>query len=268
MGVLKIIDAHAHIFPEKIAERAVGSIGEFYGITMSCTGTCEDLVDHGKEINVVKYIVNSTATKVEQVEPINSFIADACKKFDCFIGLGTIHPDVGDVEAEINKIINLGLKGIKLHPDFQDFNIDDEAAFKIYRAAEGKLPILIHMGDEKRTSSRPKRLARVLDMFKDLKVIAAHFGGYSMWDEAMECLVGRDVYFDTSSSLAFMDKAQAENIIKRHGVEKILFGTDYPMWIHKEELDRFNKLELDNNEREMILYGNAARLFNINEKCV
>jgi predicted TIM-barrel fold metal-dependent hydrolase len=264
MEMLKIIDAHAHIFPEKIAERAVGSIGEFYGITMACTGTCEDLIEHGKAINVVKYVVNSTATRVEQVEPINSFIADACRRYDCFIGLGTIHPDVEDVEAEVNRIMSLGLKGIKLHPDFQDFNIDDEAVMKIYGAAEGKLPILIHMGDEKRTSSRPKRLARVLDVFKDLEVIAAHFGGYSMWDEAMDCLVGRDVYFDTSSSLAFIEKTQAENIIKKHGAEKILFGTDYPMWIHKEELERFNKLELKDSEREMILYGNAAKLFKIN----
>lgn len=258
-----IIDAHAHIFPDKIADKAVGSIGDYYGITMACAGTCEDLIEHGKEINVVKYIVNSTATKVEQVQPINSFIAEACKKHDCFIGLGTIHPDVEDVEVEVSRIINLGLKGIKLHPDFQDFNIDDESVMKIYRAAEGKLPILIHMGDENRTSSRPKRLAKVLDMFKGLVVIAAHLGGYSMWDESMDCLVGRDVYFDTSSSLAFVDKNKVKDIISKHGAQRILFGTDYPMWTHKEELERFNKLELDDNEKEMILYSNACKLFNI-----
>ncbi len=258
-----IIDAHSHIFPDKIANKAVGSIGDYYGKTMACAGTCEDLIEHGKVINVVKYIVNSTATKVEQVQPINSFIAEACKKHDCFIGLGTIHPDVEDVEAEVSRIISLGLKGIKLHPDFQDFNIDDEPVMKIYRAAEGKLPILIHMGDENRTSSRPKRLAKVLDMFKGLVVIAAHLGGYSMWDESMDCLVGRDVYFDTSSSLAFVDKNKVKDIIRKHGAQRVLFGTDYPMWTHKEELERFNNLELDDNEKEMILYSNALRLFNI-----
>ncbi|MDP4179639.1 MAG: TatD family hydrolase [Bacillota bacterium] len=265
MNKNRIIDAHAHIFPEKIAEKAVRSIGQYYGISMTCQGVCEDLIENGKKINVKKYVVHSTATKVEQVGPINEFICDACSKYDSFIGLGTIHPDVDEVEVEVNKIIELGLKGIKLHPDFQDFNIDDESMMAIYKAAEGKLPILIHMGDENKTSSRPKRLARVLDLFPELTVIAAHFGGYSMWDESIEYLVGRKVYFDTSSSLFKMEKGKAEDIIRKHGVEKILFGTDYPMWSHEDEMERFNKLQLSDYERQLILWENASRLFGIDD---
>jgi hypothetical protein len=181
----------------------------------------------------------------------------------CFIGLGTMHPDLDNIDSEIDRIISMGLRGIKLHPDFQEFNIDDESMMPIYGAAAGKLPILIHMGDEVKTSSRPKRLARVLDLFPDLTVIAAHLGGYQMWDESLEYLAGRNVYFDTSSSLFCLDKEKAVEIIRRHGVEKVLFGTDYPMWTHEDELERFDNLGLSEDERRLILYKNACDLFGV-----
>jgi predicted TIM-barrel fold metal-dependent hydrolase len=259
----RIIDAHVHIFPEKIAEKATESIGKYYGISMYAKGTIEDLICFGEKINVYKYIVHSTATKVEQVETINNFIAETVQKYKCFIGFGTLHPGLEDVDSEVRRIISLGLKGIKLHPDFQDFNIDDECMLPIYKAIEGKLPVLIHMGDEERTSSSPERLANVINMFPKLTVIAAHLGGYQMWDESIKYLVGKNLYFDTSSSLAILDKEKATQIIRNHGVEKVLFGTDYPMWSHEEELQRFYNLDLTDEERELILWKNASKLLNI-----
>ncbi len=262
---VKIVDAHAHIFPEKIAEKAVESIGNYYGIKMSGLGTVEDLLQNGSRVNIFKYVVHSTATRVEQVKTINDFIAEMQRKNSSFIGLGTMHPglELEDIGSEVDRIIALGLKGIKLHPDFQDFNIDDENMMPIYGAAEGRLPILMHMGDEVKTSSRPKRLARVLDLYPDLTVIAAHLGGYQMWDEAMEYLAGRKVYFDTSSTLFRLDAEKAAGIIRSHGVEKVLFGTDYPMWTHEDEMERFNKLDLSEEERKLILSENARSLFKV-----
>lgn len=259
----RIIDAHVHIFPEKIAEKAAESIGNYYGISMYANGTVEELVSNGDKINVDKYIVHSTATKVEQVETINDFIAETQSKNKKFIGFGTLHPGLDDVESEVNRIILLGLKGIKLHPDFQDFNIDDICMMPIYRAIEGKLPVLIHMGDEKKTSSSPERLANIIKIFPRLTVIAAHLGGYQMWEDSMKYLVGKNLYFDTSSSLAILDKEKATDLIKKHGVEKVLFGTDYPMWSHEEELQRFYNLDLTDEERELILWKNASRLLDI-----
>lgn len=255
-----IIDAHAHIFPEKIAEKAVASIGNYYGISMYGRGTVEDLLISGEKIGTKKYIVHSTATKVEQVRPINDYIAAVQASNDKFIGFGTLHPGLDNVHAEVNRIISMNLKGIKLHPDFQEFNIDDESVMSIYDNLEGRLPVLIHMGDELKTSSRPLRLAKVLDMYPELIVIAAHLGGYRAWDESMEYLIGRNVYLDTSSSLFMLDKEKAADIIRKHGVDKVLFGTDYPMWSHEEELDRFMRLDLTEDEREKILYKNAAKL--------
>lgn len=258
-----IIDAHVHIFPDKVAERAVESIGKYYSKTMEAKGTIQDLLERGQRAGIGRYVIHSTATRVEQVEAINSYIADVCKTREFFIGFGTLHPGLKDLDAEMDRIISMGLKGIKLHPDFQDFNIDDEAMLPVYRAIDGRLPVLIHMGDENRDSSSPARLARIIRLFPGMMVIAAHLGGYRMWDDSMRLLVGKNIYMDTCSSLPFLEKERAVEIIRRHGVEKILFGTDYPMWDQEEELNRFYSLGLTPEERELILHGNAERLFGL-----
>ncbi|MCX7709461.1 MAG: amidohydrolase family protein [Clostridia bacterium] len=259
----KIIDAHVHIFPEKIADKAVESIGKYYGIPMTGKGTVGDLIESGSKIHVQQYIVHSTATRVEQVESINNFIAEAQKAHPRLIGFGTLHPDLEDIDSELDRVIALGLKGIKLHPDFQGFNIDDDSMLPVYKAVEGKLPILMHMGDEVKTSSRPERLAKIIKMFPNLTVIAAHLGGYQMWEESLDCLVGENVYMDTSSSLFILEPEKVVQVIRRHGTKKVLFGTDYPMWPHDEELERFYRLDLTEEEREDILWKNVSRLLKL-----
>lgn len=261
--MMRIIDAHCHIFPEKIAEKAVESIGRYYGMKMRCKGTVRALLESGERIGVEKYVVLSSATRVEQVEPINNFIAEVSAQNDKLIGFGTLHPDIRDKDAAVDELLSLKLRGIKLHPEFQNFSISDPGVTEIFRAAEGRLPLLIHLGDENKRTSSPDKLARVLDAFPNLVVIGAHLGGYSMWDEAMEHLMGRNLYLDTSSSLFKLESDKAADIIRRHGVEKVLFGTDFPMWGHEDELQRFDRLALTGEERELILGGNAMRLFNM-----
>jgi len=263
MAEYKIIDIHAHIFPEKIASKAVRAIGDYYGVPMEGEGTVEDLLKKGSAIGVSKYVVHSSATDVHQVAAINDYILQVQKSSDLFIGFGTLHPDLSDPLKEVERIISLGLHGIKLHPEFQHFVIDSEEMMPVYEAIEGRLPLLIHMGDENTDSSSPKRLARVLDKFPGMVVIAAHFGGYRAWDEAFRYLVGRDIFMDTSSSLRFLEPSEALNIIRKHGVSKILFGSDYPMWTHKDEFERFLKLDLNENERALILHGNAEKLLSL-----
>lgn len=258
----RIIDIHAHIFPDKIAEKAVENIGNYYGIPMHGKGTVSDLLESGRKIGVYKYIVHSTATKFEQVKSINNFIVSVQASNNCIIGFGTLHPGLGNIEIkeEIERLKSFGIRGVKLHPDFQGFDIDHKGMMPIYSAIEGKFPLLIHMGDENKTFSRPKRLAQILDMFPGLTVIAAHMGGYKMWEESMEYLVGKDVYFDTSSTLMFLDRSRVVEMIRTHGVEKVLFGTDYPMWSHQDELQRLCELDLSADELELILWKNACRI--------
>jgi Predicted metal-dependent hydrolase of the TIM-barrel fold len=259
----RIIDTHAHIFPDKIAEKAVDSIGRYYGISMAGEGTVQGLIERGERIGVGKYLIHSSATQVEQVKAINDYVSSVQATDDRFIGFGTLHPDFEDAESETERIITLGLKGIKLHPEFQGFSIDDKSMMHIYRAIEGKLPVLIHVGDENRTSSSPARLSRIMEMFPRLVVIAAHFGGYQMWDESIKYLIGKNLYMDTSSALFKLEPQKAVSMIRKHGYTRMLFGSDYPMWDHEEELERFMKLDLTEEERKAILSENAERLLKI-----
>lgn len=251
---------HAHIFPEKVAAKAVAATGNYYGIQMTRSGTVDDLLDSGRRIGVNKYIVHSSATIFRQVQPINDFVCSVQSSHPELIGFATLHPGLADVRGEVDRIISIGLKGVKLHPDFQNFNIDDEDMMPIYEAIEGRLPVLIHMGDVNSNASSPLRLARILDKFPGLVVIAAHFGGYQMWNLSTEHLIGKRLYMDTSSSLAFISPAKAVDMIRKHGVDKMLFGSDYPMWDHKEEFERFLRLELTEEERRAILFNNTERL--------
>lgn len=124
------------------------------------------------------------------------------------------------IEKEFNRIISLGLRGVKLHPDFQGFKADAPELDKIYSLLENRLPLLIHAGDANLDNSSPERIARILDRFPKLTLIAAHLGGYMQWREAMEYLAGKNLYLDTSSTLHYMDTEFAMQIIKTHGAKK------------------------------------------------
>jgi len=257
----KIIDTHAHVFPDKIAHKAVFGICDFYDFPREegQAGTYEDLKKSSCEIGVDYHVVCSTATTKEQVESINTWISTL--PCETTIALGTIHPDYENIYDEIERIISLGLKGIKLHPDFQKFYVDDKKVFKIYEAAEGRLPILMHSGDYRYDFSSPKRISNILKEFPKLDVIAAHLGGYSRWEDVKKFLLGKRVWFDTSSSLWFMKNKEAIEIIRAHGTDKIMYGTDYPIRHPKRELDKFNELDLTQKEREDIFFNTASKLY-------
>lgn len=258
-----IIDAHAHIFPDKIAERAAAGIGGFYGIKIQFSGRVDSLLEINRKAGVDRAVVQSVATVPEQVHNINNFISEQTRLHPELTGFGALHPDFVDIDGETERIISLGLKGIKLHPDFQQFNADDPKAFPIYRAAEGRLPILIHAGDSRYDFSSPKRIYRVMERFPKLTLIAAHLGGWTKWDEASEVLAGSGIYTDISSCLYAMPPERAEELIRKFGTDRVMFGTDYPMWNAVEELERFRRLSLTPEEQQDILYNNAARLLGL-----
>lgn len=260
----EIIDAHTHIFPDKISEKATVNIGRFYDIPMSCIGDSKRLLEAGDEIGTSRYLVCSTATSAAQVVSINDFIAEECAAHGAFFGFGTLHPDYTDLEGETNRIVSLGLHGVKLHPDFQHFDIDSEGAYRIYEQIEGRLPVLIHMGDDRYVYSRPDKLLRVLQDFPKLTVLASHLGGYRCWDDAVECLAGHaNLRFDTSSSLPMLDPLHARKLIQRYGVENCMFGSDFPMWRPAEELERFFSLGFTRKENEQMLSGTFKALFSL-----
>lgn len=259
----EIIDAHAHIFPQKIAEKATEAIGEFYDLAMDNEGSSEKLLAAGQTIGISRYLVCSTATVPTQTVRINDFIKEECDLHPEFFGFGTLHPDMEGLAEETERVIDLGLHGIKIHPDFQKFNIDDASAYKIYEIIEGRLPILVHMGDSRYDYSRPFRLARVLKDFPKLEVIAAHFGGYQRWEEAEGCLKHKNVKLDTCSSLFAITPAYARRLVSFYGAENLFFGTDFPMWNHMEELERFFAIGLKESDNRKILAENFKNYYKI-----
>lgn len=260
----EICDAHAHIFPHKIAEKAAIAIGDFYDMKMKYPGSSEILLKSGRNIGVTHYLVCSTATVARQTSSINDFIIEECSMHSEYVGFGTLHPDCENLDEEIQKIIDSGLKGIKLHPDFQKFNIDDKKVYEIYDKIQGKLPVLIHMGDNRYEYSRPLRLVNVMKDFKNLTVFAAHFGGYRRWEESVKCLTHFDnIWFDTSSTIGFTGSEYAKKLVPYFDKEKLMFGTDYPMWDHMEELQRFFTLGLSDEDNKKILSGNFKKYFHL-----
>lgn len=260
---MEIIDSHCHIYPEKIAEKAVAAIGDFYGIDMELKGTVDDLQENLKKSGVSKAVVHSTATKPEQVPSINNFIVDVISNNQNLIGFGTMHPDYELIEEEYIKIISSGLKGIKLHPDFQKINIDDKSMYPIYEIIGDSIPILFHIGDETKDYSNPLRLKKILDDFPKLKVIAAHLGGYRKWEESMEILRCDNVWVDTCSSFSFLSDDMILKLINHYGTDKVLFATDYPMWNFKGEYERITSLGLENSVLERIFSKNIKELIKI-----
>ena len=257
-----IIDTHCHVYPDKIAQKAAAATGHFYGMPPMMDGTVETLQRISRQVGISHNVINSVATTYHQVESINNFIAECVKLYpDRLIGFGALHPDYEDIAGEAERIVSLGLKGIKLHPDFQQFQIDDEKVFPIYEAAvKHSFPVLFHAGDYRYDFSGPKRLRRAADMFPEMKIIGAHFAGWSQWDEAQELFTNGRIYVDLSSSLYDMTPERAAELIHSFGADKVMFGTDYPMWTAKEELQRFYKIPLTDEERELILYKNALAL--------
>ena len=279
-----VIDAHCHVYPEKIAAKAVESTDHFYNTHAHGQGTVADLLAVGEAAGCDGYVIQSVASTPHHVESINRFIATAISEAESqghsgkLTGLGTLHPDHPDLKGAVEDILSHGLHGVKLHPDMQKFHIDDEHAYPIYElCVEYDLPILMHMGDPRFDYSHPDRLYRVMRDFPTLTVVGAHMGGWANWDYACERLSDfQNLYVDTSSSMATAVKdygiephvtsltpEHTASLIRRWGAEKVLFGTDYPMWPQADDLAVFFEMGLSEAENRMILSENAKRVFRI-----
>lgn len=256
---MPIVDAHVHIYPEKLAARAVAAVGQFYGMEMDGLGTAEACLDACKTTPITHFIIHSVATTAHSVPTINNFIASECEKHPEFIGFATMHQDFEDKEAEIDRAVELGLHGVKIHPDTQQVAIDDPRLMELYEIIQGRLPIVIHTGDYRYDFSRPERLKKVLKAFPDLVVDAAHFGGWSIFEIGYDVLHDDRVFIDTSSSLQMMGTRRAEELIRMWGADRVMFGTDFPMWSQKTELELLMSMNLPEDDMEKVLWRTAER---------
>lgn len=261
---MPIIDAHAHIYPEKIASKAVSAIGRFYGVeeSMAGMGSPEDLLSHREKAGITHYIVHSVATTAKSVPVINDFIAEQCAAHPEFIGFGTMHPDFEDMEAEVERALALGLHGFKLHPDTQQVNMDDPRLMNFYEIIAGRAPLTVHTGDYRYPFSDPHRLVRILKTFPDLVVDAAHLGGWSTYDIGYDVLhkefLGFDrLFVDASSAFAWVGRRHMRELIHLWGSDRVMYGSDYPMWDPAHELNEMLNCDLTDDELEKVLWRNA-----------
>ncbi|MGA1823566.1 MAG: amidohydrolase family protein [bacterium] len=263
---LRIIDIHTHIFPDELAEKTVKYLAEEANIQSYLNGTAADLENSMKSAQISLSVNQPIATKPSQVQSINNW----AKKIesDHIISFGTIHPHFEDFVEEIKRIKDLGIKGVKIHPDYQNFYVDDESVFPLYECLErNNMIILFHAGVDiglyPPAHATPERLSRVIDAFPKLKVIAAHLGGFDSWDDVEKYLLGKNIFFDTAYVIDYMDRDKMVRIMKEHGFDKILFATDSPWKSQYDEVKKITSLPIPARVKEDILFENACHLLNI-----
>ena len=261
------IDIHTHAFHPKIAHKAVDHLNNFYSLTCSGDGTIANLLERESEAGLEKCVVLCAATAPAQVIPANNYAISLQREHpDQVIAFGTVHPGYDNWESELARIKAAGIRGIKLHPDFQSFWLDDPRLLPIFEAAQKDFVFEIHIGDRtspEKNPSCPYKLASILRQFPGMRVIAAHFGGYRMWSHALEVFSDNrfeNLWFDTSSTTPFATPELAHKLLNTFPRERILFGTDWPLYDPVEELQRLQTLGgLSDSEMEIIM-SNASTL--------
>lgn len=259
----KAIDFHVHAFPDAIAARAISSLEAAAPWKATAGGTVADLVASMDQAGVAASVVCAIATKPDQAEGILSWCRSI--RTDRVIPLPSVHPKTPDAPAFLAKIAREGFPGIKLHPMYQEFAFDDPQMDAIYQAAiDCGLFIVSHCGndvafpDDDRASA--VRIRRVLDKFPGLKLVCTHMGGWRDWQSSLENLAGRDVYMETSFSIGQMPAELFGEFIARHGIDRIMMGSDWPWARQDSTVQDIKSLGLDRKQTSAILHGNARRL--------
>lgn len=256
---MRIIDIHTHVYPDAIAMKAADSIRDYYQIGRNMDGTPGMLLDRGAQAGVSQYVILPVAIKADRVDSINQFILQQMQLHPEFVGFGAIHAEVPNIGDVADNIASLGLKGIKIHPDIQQVNLDDPRLMNLYEIIEGRIPIVMHTGDYRYDYSHPRRLKQVLKAFPDLVVDAAHFGGWSIVELGYDFLKDENCYVDTSSSSFITGPRRMRELINLFGSERVLFGSDHPLFDPKDEAEFIQSIGLSEEAFENVTWRNAER---------
>ncbi len=259
-----IIDFHTHVFPDKIAEKTISFLADKARLTPFCNGTVDCLKNSMQEAGVDFSVVLPIATRSGQEQSINKFATEINGK-DGIISFGSVHPKTENYKEVLDEIKASGLKGIKLHPDYQDFYVDDNKTYPIIEyAAKLGLIIVYHagmdLGFRGPIKNTPVRAAKMIKEIGYDKIVMAHMGAHALYGDVLECLCGLDIYFDISFTMGRIEDKLFKEIIKTHGEDKILFGTDNPWGGQKQDVERFNSYSFSEEVKEKILYKNALKL--------
>lgn len=264
---MNILDFHTHIFPDDLAPRAIVTLCSHSPESKNYTdGTKAGLLQSMQQNNISQSVVLSVATKPSQVSTINRSCLNI--KSEHLIPFGAIHPDTENVHEELAFLKSNGIYGIKLHPEYQNFYIDAPEYFPIYETiSDLGLILLFHAGKDPGPFScdhvLPPALKKVHCNFPNIRMVAAHMGGWKLWDQVEEHLCGLPVFFDTSAVSEYIPKEQFLRIVKKHGAEHILFGTDSPWFDQGDIVKWIDSINLSDTVKEMIFEKNGRNLLNL-----
>lgn len=263
-----IIDFHTHCFPPAISEKAMEILRFRSGILEPWhSGSSESLAAKAKDNGVDFSVVLNIATNAHQQKKVNDF-AISLKNIPGIIPFGSVHPESPDALDELERLKENGIKGVKLHPDYQDFFIDEDRMIPIYEKI-GKLGFItvlhtgIDMGYPRPVHCPAEKLASVLEAFGDAPVVAAHFGGLCDWDNVEKHLIGKNIYFDTAYCYGLFPPKLAKELIDLHGADKVLFGSDTPWSSPKQTVNLIKCFGLSEENEKAVLGENARKLLEI-----
>lgn len=259
---MKLIDSHVHIFPEKVASKATQKLTIPGVHHPHYDGTISGLLASMDQFGIEQSWALPVATSASQVESINNFVEGI--DTPRIVKFGAIHPDIDDAYETMSHFRERGFKGFKMHPDYQVVAPNDPRMEPIWRAAvDFNLIAYFHAGDDMLPRTRlgkPRLFAEALDKYPGLHLALAHFGGFAMWDEVEEYLIGREVWLDTAYTLNYLDHPRFVDMARRHGFNRVMFGTDGPWTDPARDLAWFEEFGLTNAEKECLFGASAEAL--------
>ena len=264
---MRVIDIHTHIFPDKIAEKATLATANYFNLPEPPNhhGGVQELIDVLWEAGIEYAMVFSAATNAHQVEHINRYIYSEAQAHPQFIPCGTLHAEYTNFAEELAWMRAHGIYGVKIHPEFQHFVLNDHRLFPMFEEmAAHDMFLISHMGDPRVNVSGPERMIEVATTFPNLRCIGAHLGNWGDWDiDKIRPLAKLpNVYTDISSSFSYVkDPAPLMEILKLYDPTHLFFGSDYPIWCPKKELNKTLHLGFPQDLLEDILFNNFARFY-------
>lgn len=261
----RVFDAHSHAFPDHLAPTAVPTVVagvKSYHVSPAHDGTVRGLLGAMDRAGIEKAVLCSVATRAGQVTKITDWSASIVS--DRIVPFASVHPDFDEPEREIDRIADLGLRGLKFHPQYMNCAPDDPRALRIARAAARRgLAMVLHAGYDiaypNSDIGTPSRIRRLHDAVPDLRLLACHLGGFSEWEDSLKHLVGSDVYLDTSFSFGHCPDELLARIVEGHTPTRLLFGTDSPWADPSAEIAAFDRLPLGDDQKRLVLWDNACR---------
>ncbi len=263
---MRIVDFHAHAFPDTLAARAVPMLEKEAGMRAALDGRADSLLRSMDAAGIERSVVLSIATKPDQFPAILKWSQSIAS--DRLIPFASVHPGDPEAPARIRAVHEAGLRGLKLHPYYQDFDVDEPRVEPIYDAAQScGLTVVCHAGFDiafpRIRRADPARVARVLDRFPRLVFVAAHLGAWEDWEEAERRLAGRPVYLETSYALEYLAEPAARRLLAAHAPDRLLFGSDSPWADQALSLQQLKALDLDPALLRAMLETNPARLLGV-----